>query len=87
MRQKGDTSLIGLLNKVRKPDINRDDENLLKSKLVKPENENYPHHAKPENENYPHHAIDIWAENSPVNKHNAPMLRVMLPTLYLLLML
>ena len=50
--------------KVRIADINRTDENLVKSKFVKPEDENYPHHA-----------IHIWAENSPVNKHNAFMLR------------
>ena len=63
MRQKGDTTFIDLLNKVRIADINRDYENLLKSKFVKPEGEKYPHHA-----------IHIWAENSPVNKHNALML-------------
>ena len=37
MRQKGDTALIDLLNKVRVADINSDNENLLKSKFVKPE--------------------------------------------------
>ena len=63
MRQKGDTALIDLLNKIRISDINRDDEYFLKYKFVKLEDENYPHHA-----------IHIWAENSPVNKHNALML-------------
>ena len=63
MRQKGDNVLIDLLNKVRVADINIDDENLLKSKFVKPEDGNYPHQA-----------IHIWAENSPVNQHNAFML-------------
>ena len=73
MRQKGDTTFIDLLNKVRIADINRDDENLLKSKFVKPEGENYPRQA-----------IHIWEENSPVNKHKC---LAMWPTLYLLLML
>ena len=63
MRQKGNTILIDLLNKVRIADINRDYENLLKYKFVKPKDENYPHHA-----------IHMWAENSPVSKHSALML-------------
>ena len=63
MRQKGDNVFIDLLNKVRVADINIDDENLIKSKFVKPEDGNYPHQA-----------IHIWAENSPVNQHNAFML-------------
>ena len=45
MRKKGDSALIDLLINVRIADINRDDENLLKSKFITPEDENYPHHA------------------------------------------
>ena len=77
MRKKGDTALIYLLYKVRVADVNRDDENILKSEFVKPEDGNYPYEA-----------IHIWAENSHFNKHNAFMLSNMTnPSLYLLLML
>ena len=58
MRQKEDNGFIDLLNKIRVANINIDDE-----KFVKPEDGHYPHQA-----------IHIWAENSPVNKHNAFML-------------
>ena len=44
-------------------DIDGDDEKLLKSKFVMKEDQIYPHQA-----------IHIWAENAPVNQHNAVML-------------
>ena len=63
MRQRGDTVLIDLLNKVRTVNIDANDENLLMSKFVRKEDDNYPHQA-----------IHIWAENAPVNQHNSFML-------------
>ena len=44
-------------------DVDGDDEKLFKSKFVMKEDQNYPHQA-----------IHIWAENAPVNQHNAVML-------------
>ena len=63
MRQRGDTTLIDLLNNIRTASFNAEDENLLRSKFVTKDNDNYPHHS-----------IHIWAENAPVNQHNALML-------------
>ena len=63
MRQRGDSVLIDLLNKIRLGNVDGDDEKLLKSKFVMKEDQNYPHQA-----------IHIWAENAPGNQHNAVML-------------
>ena len=58
-----DIVLVDLLNKVRTANIDANDENLLMSKFVTKEDDNYPHQA-----------IHIWAENAPVNQHNTFML-------------
>ena len=63
MRQRGDIVLIDLLNKVRTANIDANDENLLMSKFVTKEDNNYPHQA-----------IHIREEHAPVNQHNSFML-------------
>ena len=63
IRQRGDSVLIDLLNKIRLGNVDGDDDKLLKSKFVMKEDQNYPHQA-----------IHIWAENAPVNQHNSVML-------------
>ena len=73
MRQKGDTTLIDLLNKIRVGDIDDKDEALLKSKFITREHDNYPHHA-----------IHIWAENKPVNDHNSHMLSSLEESLFII---
>ena len=62
MRQRGDTVLIDLLNKFRTANIDANNENLLMSKFVTKEDDNYPHQA-----------IHIWAENALLNNVNNPL--------------
>ena len=52
MRQKGDSQLIDLLNKVRIASLNETDEQLLKSRFVISTHTNYPSEA-----------LHIFAEN------------------------
>ena len=63
MRQRGDTDLIDLLNKVRTSSLEEVDEKLLKS-----------HFIKLNDDNYPHDALHIFAENKPCQEHNRNML-------------
>ena len=61
--QKGDSQLIGLLNKVRIASLNETDEQLLKSRFVVSADINYPSEA-----------LHIFAENKPSHSHNLYML-------------
>ena len=64
MRQKGDSQLIDLLNKVRIASHNETDEHLLKSRFVVDTNINYPSEA-----------LHIFAENKPAHSHNLHITR------------
>ena len=63
MRQRGDSDLIELLNKVRTASLEESDENVLKSQFIS-ENDS----------NYPVDALHIFAENKPCQEHNEKML-------------
>ena len=63
MRQRGDSELIDLLNKVRTASLDESDEILLKSRFIT-ENDT----------NYPFDALHIFAENSPCQAHNSKKL-------------
>ena len=63
MRQRDDSQLIDLLNNVRTGDIRPDNINLLKSRVVQPGTEDYPHNA-----------LHIFAENANASRHNDKML-------------
>ena len=63
MRQRGDSDLIDLLNKVRTSSLEEYDENLLKSRFIKENDDNYPSDA-----------LHIFAENKPCQEHNQKML-------------
>ena len=63
MRQRGDSELIDLLNKVRTADLDESDEDLLKSKFIQ---RNDP--------DYPTDALHIFAENLPCKEHNSTKL-------------
>ncbi|XP_057297639.1 uncharacterized protein LOC130628671 [Hydractinia symbiolongicarpus] len=71
MRQKGDSSLIDVLNKVRTGNVDPQCENLLKSRFIASTDPNYPNDA-----------LHIFAENSPAKKHNEDMLKKNNNTLY-----
>ena len=45
MRQRGDSQLTGLLNNVRTGEVQPDDINILKSRVIQPGAEDYPHNA------------------------------------------
>ena len=63
MRQKGDNAFIELLNEIRVGDLSSEQETVLKSRIIKPENSNYPWNA-----------LHLFAENDSVNVHNLKML-------------
>ena len=63
MRQKGDTTFIDLLNKVRVGNMDAHAEELLRSRFISETDVNYPVNA-----------MHIWAENAPVHLHNEKML-------------
>lgn len=63
MRQKGDNSLIDLLNKIRIAGLDDDAKTLLKSRFISDSDDDYPKNA-----------VHIWAENKPVSDHNNCML-------------
>ena len=65
MRQRGDTRLIELLNNIRIGRLLETDINLLKTRLITKETENYPVHA-----------LHIFAENEPARQHNSYMLNL-----------
>ena len=73
MRQKGDSDLIDLLNKVGTSTLDEYDENLLKSRFIT-RNDN----------NYPSDALHIFAENKPCQEHNHNMLSSNQNTLHVL---
>ena len=64
MRQRGDSELIDLLNKVRTASLDEHDESVLKSKFITKSNADYPIDA-----------LHIFAENLPCEEHNSNMLR------------
>ena len=66
MRQQGDHQFIDLLNDIRIGTISEEDENLLKSRFISPNNADYPHDA-----------LHIFAENSLVKEHNEIKLRML----------
>ena len=66
MRQQGDNQFIDLLNNVRVGSITKEDENLLKSRFISPNDFDYPHDA-----------LHIFAENSLVKEHNEIKLRLL----------
>ena len=60
MRQKGDMTLIDLLNNVREGQLSETDIEILKARFISRESENYPMDA-----------LHIFAENEPARLHNA----------------
>ena len=62
MRQRGDFQLIDLLNYVQTGDIQSDNINILKSRVIQPGAEDYPHNA-----------LRIFAENANANRLNCKM--------------
>ena len=64
MRQRGDSDLIDLLNKVRTASLEECDETILKSRFVSQNDDNYPCDA-----------LHIFAENKPCQEHNSNMLK------------
>ena len=64
MRQRGDSQLIDLLNNVRTADIQPNDIDILKSRVIEPDTDNYPHDA-----------LHIFAENANAKRHNFEMLQ------------
>ena len=63
MRQKGDSIFINLLNSVRIGSLNKDEEEILRSKFICKGALNYPIDA-----------LHIFAENNPARQHNLMML-------------
>ena len=63
MRQRGDSNLIDLLNKVRVGFLDKNDENILKSRFILLCDNTYPTDA-----------LHIFAENKPCQEHNNDML-------------
>ena len=63
MRQRGDSDLIDLLNKVRTGTVEKHEENVLKSRFILPSDSSYPTDA-----------LHIFAENKPCQEHNNNML-------------
>ena len=62
MRQRVDFQLIDLLNYVRTGDIQSDNINILKSRVIQPGAEDYPHNE-----------LRIFAENANANRLNYKM--------------
>ena len=63
MRQKGDTAFIDLLNEIRVGELSSENEMVLKSRIIRLEDSNYPWNA-----------LHLYAENESVNVHNLKML-------------
>ena len=63
MRQRGDSDLIDLLNKVCTGTVEKHEENVLKSRFMLPSDSSYPTDA-----------LHIFAENKPCQEHNNNML-------------
>ena len=68
MRQKGDSDFIDLLNEIRIGELSTENESVLKSRIIKPDNPSYPWDS-----------LHLFAENESVNIHNLKMLE-RLPT-------
>eukprot|EP00111_Clytia_hemisphaerica_P014066 TCONS_00041399-protein len=66
MRQQGDNTFIDLLNNVRIGRLTEDEEKILQSRFVSPENPDYPWDA-----------LHLFAENSLVKIHNERMLNTL----------
>ena len=64
MRQNNDKDFIDILNEIRVGNVDTSVKNLLCSRFISPNNRNYPSSA-----------LHIFAENSPVRKHNEKMLQ------------
>ena len=63
MRQCGDSQLIDLLNNVSARDLQPDNINILKSRIIQPGTEGYPCNA-----------LHIFAQNANANRYNDEML-------------
>ena len=63
MRQKGDTDLIDMLNKVRTGDLDNESEILIMSRFISKNDHSFPVEA-----------LHIFAENKPAQRHNDYML-------------
>ena len=63
MRQRGDSNLIDLLNKVRTASLEKNDEIILRSRFLSQNDDSYPTDA-----------LHIFAENKPCQEHNRTML-------------
>ena len=63
MRQKGDTDLIDMLNKVRTGDLDNESEMLIMSRFISKNDHSFPVEA-----------LHIFAENKPAQRHNDYML-------------
>ena len=74
MRQRGDTSFIELLNRIRTGEPNVEDENILKSRFIRKDDPNYPLNE-----------LHMFAENAPGKLHNDEML-LKTPTYYIQLL-
>ena len=61
MRQRGDSDLIDLLNKVRTASLEENDENILKSRFLSQNDDSYPTDA-----------LHIFEENKPVKSITTP---------------
>ena len=63
MRQKGDNTFIDLLNEIRVGELSAENESILRSRIIKPDDLNYPWNA-----------LHLFAENESVNVYNLKML-------------
>ncbi|XP_028404822.1 uncharacterized protein LOC114527391 [Dendronephthya gigantea] len=73
MRQRNDKAFIELLNRVRTATPTKNDIKVIQSRSISPDDSNYPSHA-----------LHIWAENSPVDKHNNEKLQELFGPLFIL---
>jgi hypothetical protein len=73
MRQKNDKAFTELLIRKRTASHTEDDIKFIQSRCVSPSDSNYPSDA-----------LNIWAENSPVNEHNQIKLERIQNQLYIL---
>ena len=62
-RQRDDSQLIDLLNDIRTGDVQPDNINILKSRVIQPGVEDYPHNA-----------VYVFAKNANADRHNDKML-------------
>ena len=73
MRQLEDSQVFDLLNHARVPDIKGTDIELLKSRVIQPWNDQYPHDA-----------LHIFDENATAHQHNLKMLQLIETPLHMI---